>query len=166
MKIGWKHGLWLARTVLLFGGLCVLAGGMLSAWRGETRKVRLVDDPSAPIGMRQFRLEGDLFAFQGVTTDRYATGEPRQFHAALTLFVGPTFQTSRKEVLTVNGPLDWKGWRLYLMDGGETLSPMGAVISFAEVEARKDPGARVVFVGYGLLVLAALLWVLCGRHAS
>lgn len=153
-----------ARGLLMAGALLVGCGWTLSALRSEERAVTLVEEPSAPVTMRQFRLEDGRFALTGVTLERAPSGDVTQCAAELTCFLGPTFRETQTVSLEINRPLDWKGWRVYLMDAREVLSPSGGWTQMAELSMRKDPGVPWAFTGYALLIGAAVLGVFARKE--
>ncbi len=148
--------LWRRRWVsALFhlGAAMVLVGSALTAGYAKESTVMLVDSPIAPMAYRQRVIGGDLVTLESFTIERYPNGMPSQYRTRL------YFPEGVREV-AVNQPLRRKGFTYYQMSYAQAYDPYGRAVWQTQLVVRRDPGVRVVFAGYGLLVLAALLMAL------
>ena len=135
------------------GATAVIIGGALTAGRARQWEVSLTDSAFAPPEVRQRVIAGDLMSLESFCIDRYPNGMPRQYYAVL------RFPEGCHEI-SVNHPLRRKGFTYYQMSYGESTDVYGNPFFVTCLRIRRDPGAPIVFAGYGLLAAAALLMAL------
>ena len=131
------------------GAAAVAVGGLVTACLAQTWQVELVDAPLAPRGMRQRVVNGDTVTLKAFEIETYPDGMPKQFRTTLTFPEGD-------RTLAVNRPLRRDGITYYQMSYTRAIDPNGQSWWVTLLTLRSDPGAPVVFAGYGLLALAAL----------
>ena len=131
------------------GATAVAVGGLVTAFLAQTWQVELVDAPLAPRELRQRVVNGDTVTLKDFEIETYPNGMPKQFRTTLTFPEGD-------RTLAVNQPLRRDGITYYQMSYTQATDPMGHSWWATVLSLRYDPGAPIVFAGYGLLVLAAL----------
>lgn len=133
------------------GAAAVVVGGGITAGHAESWQVALVDAPRdfTPPEYRRTVVDGDVAELESFTIETYPDGMPKQYRTRL------RFPEGVRE-LWVNKPLRRKGVTYYQMSYSRATDPYGRQWWVTHLTLRRDPGAPVTFVGYGLLVAAAL----------
>lgn len=131
------------------GAAAVAVGGLITAFLAQTWQVELVDAPLTPRELRQRVVNGDTVTLKDFEIETYPNGMPKQFRTTLTFPEGD-------RTLAVNQPLRRDGITYYQMSYLPVTDPYGHSWWATVLSLRYDPGAPIVFAGYGLLVLAAL----------
>ncbi|MEG1787724.1 MAG: cytochrome c biogenesis protein ResB [Kiritimatiellia bacterium] len=136
------------------GGLALIVGGAITAGWAKESTLNLVDFAYADITQRSAMVGGEQVSLKTFRVEKYPNGMPRQYCTEL-LFDDGTYE------LSVNRPLRRKGYAYYQMSYGVWGQDYdGSPIYFTSLLIRHDPGVKIVFIGYGLLTLAALLMAL------
>ncbi len=139
-------------TLFHLGATLVLVGGGITAGWAKSWDVALFDSPHIGSEMRQRMIEGERVTLKSFTIETYPNGMPSQFRTEL------IFPEGVRE-LSVNHPLRRKGLTYYQMSYTSAYGPYGRIWGTV-LKVRRDPGVKVTFAGYGVLILAALLMVL------
>ncbi len=148
LRACWKHR-WVSACFHL-GALCVGIGGGITAGYASESRVGLVDSPIAPMEFKQRIVGGDRVTLKHFDIERYPSGMPSQYRTQL------FFPEGEREV-SVNHPVRRKGFTYYQMSYSKGMDPYGREVLQTELLVRKDPGASIVFAGFGLLVTASVL---------
>lgn len=148
--------LWRRRWVsaLFHGGaLAVVVGGALTAGYAKQWEIWLVDSPIAPVEYRQRMIQGERVALERFEVESYPNGQPKQYRTTL------RFPEGAREI-SVNKPLLRKGLTYYQMSYAPGQDPYGEPVWQTMILVRQDVGWPVVFAGYGVLVVAAVVMAL------
>ena len=133
------------------GLACIVVGGALTAAHAEVRDLTLTASEYARAADRQTMVEGDIVTLKSFRIERYPNSMmPKQYYSVV------AFPEGEYEI-SVNHPLRRKGLTYFQHSWDKTQTPYGDIVLWTVLRVRRDIGAPVVFIGYGLIVLGALL---------
>ena len=145
-------------SALFHGGFAlVIVGGAITAGYAETRDIGLVDSPIAPPELCQADIGGETVSLERFAIETYpGSAMPKQYRSRL------RFPDGAVREVSVNRPLRRNGFTIYQMSYTRGWDPYGNEVFQTILTVRRDPGARWVFAGYGVLAAATLLAAIRG----
>jgi cytochrome c biogenesis protein ResB len=130
------------------GVALIITGAGLTAGQSREGRIVFTDASYAPMEYRQCMIDGERIALHSFEMPQYPDGMPKQYITHL------VFPEGRRSV-SVNNPIRRKGWTFYQMSYQQVEGYYGEPVFNTILTVRKDPGARVTFWGYGVVILAA-----------